>query len=604
MEYQKIVSFSSERVLFAITSSIFLIVMHVPIPNLGGIIARQNEYIIWLLAGALVFTSAIKVLKEKLMLKPYLTLYVLLFVLGWIGSITFNEVRNLHYFLIRCIWLLFGFLLWISVVQFRLSRREIDFIFLLLYISAAIESVFAMIQFLGLSKYVPIAFPRSVEGAFQQKNLLASWLGLGVVVSLYLSTTQLLDGFKIAFQRLFYFFVSLLTATLIITESRLGLMGVLLGVLLMVTSGRLRKVKAERKLLFWVLCFVIGAFFGFLLLGAKYKLNFGEFALERLRFLVSPSHPSVTSRVMFYHTCIEMFKDKPLTGQGFSNLPSLFMYYQERVKSKNPLRYEGLGDSFTHHPHNEFFLILGESGLLEVLGIIVFAIGFYRFSKKIGLRRTLLYLSIMSPFFVHMMLEYPLHLSLTHWFTFILLSGIFSKHFATRLRLNVRETLIPKIVAFLTLCFITFSIITLKTAFAYNNLVKWYTGQIMGENPSFDLISPATENFYLRNWAMQIYMIQGADIALRDIDRNRELLFDFLEWSKLEKKRWPTISVFLTEVNVLYRMGIHFRDPELIGRALKSCNEGLRLYPDNVQLKRMKRVLELLSKLFEMRPIS
>lgn len=124
----------------------------------------------------------------------------------------------------------------------------------------------------------------------------------------------------------------------------------------------------------------------------------------------------------------------------------------------------------------------------------------------------------------------------------------------------------------------------MRTVSAYNRLLFWERENLMGKNPSPQLLIPATENLYLRNWASQIYATYVADRALRDVRKNKEFLLGFLDWAKVEKRRWPTPTVFIYEAKVLLSLGRSLGERNYYLLAKNSLEQALKLYPENREL--------------------
>lgn len=596
--------FSPEKILLSILSVIFLFIMHLFLPNIGGVIARQVEYLIWFASGSIVFIAGLNMVSKRTLVESPLKIYILVFITAWIGSTVFNQIKNIDYFLISSAWLVGGFFLWFALMQYELSQRQRFFIFLLILLSAVIESLIGIIQFFGFYKYIPVTpSPEAgmVGGVFQQKNLFASWMATGLIISLYFISTAWMRSFTSIKKILFFAGIFLLSLSLIIAQSRTGLLGVAVAMIL-IFIARWKNYKAIKKTIFvWAMVFIAGLSTGFFLLSIQDQLGIEKLAIKKIKWFSDPEQVSYKERILMYETSLEMFKEKPLTGQGFSNFGSLYMYYQAKVKKSNPDYYKGSGNQYTHHPHNELSLIVAESGIPGILGILCLLYGIIRFAKKIACRRTALYTALLTPLLIHMMLEYPLHLSVAHWFAFVLLGFIATSHFLKKTEIKISKKLSIAVVSVLSALFILFSVFIVKTFIAYNQLVIWYTEYSEGKNARTENLIPAKDNLYLRNWAKPMYMFYTAENALKDIEQNQSILYDFLNWSEAEKARIPIPQVFLYDAYVLFSIGKHFNEFTYLNEAVKSAEEGLKLYPDNRELKNLRKTIlvEAFRKIFK-----
>ena len=582
-----------EKILIIILSLILLFVMHVFLPNIGGVIARQNEQIIWLLCGTIIFIGALKALFQKKFIESSLKIYIFLFVSLWLISILFNPIKNMDNFFINCSWLLAGVLLWMALRQFELTEKQKLAILFLIFISSVIESLIGVIQFFGLYRYIPVTpSPEAgmVGGVFQQKNLFASWIATGVIISLYLISKAWLRNFSAVKKVLFFAGVFLLSLSFIIAGSRTGLLGVTAGLILMFIAKKKQYSTIKKTAFVWLMVFIAGVSTGLFLLSIKDQLRIEKVAVKKLKWFSDPEQASYRERILMYDTSFEMFKEKPITGHGFSNFGSLYMYYQAKVKKSNPEYYKGTGNQYIHHPHNELALIVAESGIIGIAGVLVLLYGILKFFRKIG-RRAVVYTALLTPFSIHMMLEYPLHLSVAHWFAFVLIGAIATSHFLKKTEFRITKPIKVLTVATVSLLFILFSVFTLKTFVAYNQLVIWYIEYTEGKQASIENLIPAKENIYLKNWAMPMYMFYSTENALKDIDKNKKFLLDFLNWSEAEKRRIPIPQVFQYDAFVLFNLAKHFDRFEYLDEAVKSAEEGLTLYPDNHELKRLRKII-------------
>ncbi len=584
----------SEKFLLSILCIVFLFIMHIFLSNIGGIIAKQVEYLIWLASVAVVFIAGLNVLNNKILVKSKLNIYILLFIFAWIGSSVFNQILNLDYFLISSAWLLGGFILWLALMQYELHQKHKLFILFLIFFSSVIESLIGIIQFFGLYKYIPVTpSPEAgmVGGVFQQKNLFASWIATGLIISLYFISTAWLRGFSSIKKIIFFIGVFLLSISLIIAQSRTGVIGVAVAMILILIARR-NLYSAKKKTVFvWLMVFIIGVSSGFFLLSIKDQLGIEKIVVKKIKWFADSEQVSYRERILMYQTSIEMFKEKPLTGHGFSNFGSLYMYYQAKVKKSNPDYYKGTGNVYTHHPHNELSLIVAEGGIISILGVLCLLYGIFRFIKKIGYQRAGLYAALLTPFMIHMMLEYPLHLSVAHWFAFILLTFIATSHFSKKTTLRISKKLKFIAIILLSFLFILFTIFTVKTLIAYNQLVIWYIEYSEGKDAHIENLIPAKENPYLKNWGKPMYMLYSAEKALKDIKQNQDFLFDFLNWSEVEKRRIPIPQIFQYDAYVLFSLWKHFSQFEYLNEALKSSEEGVTLYPENQVLNNLRKTI-------------
>lgn len=583
----------TDRVLLILCASLLLLIVHIFLPNIGSVLAKQNDFLIWFISGLIVFIASLKVLWRGSLTESPLMLSIIIFVTGWMGGSLFNEIYNLDFFSLQCIWLIGGVILWISLLQFELDDRQERILLSLIFVSAVIESLIGLIQFSGLYRYIPVTpspAPGVVGGAFQQKNLFASWIATGTVISLYLITTPFFDNLVRKKKFLFCTGVFLLALNLAIAQSRTGIAGTIPGIVLVMLARKGEFIHLKKRLFIWLLILTFGLFCGFSLLYFQDRIGVERFTVKKITWFTDPDQTSYRERILMLKTSMDMFLEKPLTGQGFGNFPSLYAYYQAKNKKDKP-SWRNLGGSFTHHPHNELALIVAESGILGLLGIAALLAGLMRFASKTGYLHAFKYLAFLTPFLFHMLVEYPLHNSVTHWFTFVLLFALATRHVVKETRVAISTRTKIALTTFFSCFFLLFSIYLTNTFVAYNRFVIWFTEYSEGKEARVENIEQATNNFYLRLLAKPMSMFAKAERAVRDIDQNTEFLNDFLNWSQREKRRLPLPQVFEYEAFVFLNLGIHYKKLSYFSEALKSVNEGLELYGNNEFLKKLKKII-------------
>jgi O-antigen polymerase len=535
-----------------------------------------------------------------------------------------------------------GIILWFVLLQFDLSTKERLSILLLVFVSAVIESIIGVMQFFGLYRYIPITPAPDVGmvgGAFQQKNLFSSWIATGLIISLYFIITNRFKAYSKKIKTIFFICVALLSLNLIVAGSRAGLLGTALAMVIMLPMREKHYSAARRNLIIWLMVFFMGMAGGFYLLSIKDRLGIKKLTTKQIEWFSDVQQTSYTERILMYKTSLEMFKEKPSFGQGFANFGSLYMYHQAKAKRDNQ-QYKDVGGNYTSHPHNELFLIIAESGIAGILGFLILAYGFVKIIPKYGNERYGLYIALLSPLIIHILVEYPLQLSTAHYLLFVILIYMATSHFLKIIQLNTHatsdtkghENVIPapdydirgqapagiqrkkdwiphqvrndgekgifgtKLSSFgikaaiflISAIYIVFTAYTLMTFNAYNGLVRWYLDYTeTGKGSDKDML-PATKNLYLRNWSVPMYMFAKSEEAAKDVEKNKDFLDYFLRWSSVEKRRLPVAAAFYHDANVLLSMGIHHRRHAYFDEAMRTVEEGLSLYPNSEDLKKLR----------------
>ncbi|MDO8281797.1 MAG: Wzy polymerase domain-containing protein [Thermodesulfovibrionia bacterium] len=558
--------------------------MHIPIPGIGGITATPQEYLIWVVILTIILFAVFRAIKDKAFITPSYLKYFLIYLVLILSTAVFNPIKNTDIFVINVLRLIAAFIIWLSLHQFRLGEKEKQGILLIILVSALIESALVIIQPYALTAYIP-----PVGGAFGQKNLFASWTATGIAISLYFITTERFSGYKNSKKALFFSAAGFMSAGLILASSRAGLLGASIAIITLLTTNWRRYSSIRKHLAIWFLAFALGIGGGFyLLIGPSNSLK--SEAEEGARWISDTSQRSYAERLLMYRTSYEMFKQRPLFGQGFSNFSSLYMYHQAEVAKDNP-EYKALIHDDISHPHNEFFYILAECGLFGILAIAIALFGIWRILSKTGLSRAGIYAALLIPLIVHMMVEYPLKLSTAHYLLFLILLYMVTSNEVKERELKLGKGAAAAVMLFAGGLYLGTTAYTFRTFEDYVNLVAFNIkfneekGVISEEH-----IKPAMKNIYLRNIALPDYMYKKAIAAASDTEMNKDVIDKFLIWNEAEKLRRPVMKSFYTEGLLFYLIGCRDKEMPLFyfDKALSVTGEGLYLYPNERYLLALK----------------
>lgn len=558
-------------------SFIYLFVAHLFLPNLGGAILQPREYFIWILILFILWLASLNVLKSGRLILPDGRIPFLLFILLSMSSILVNPLLNRDLFLIQAVHTFAIFFVWIYLHQFGLKKPLKDKVLLLIFLSAGIEAVIGLLQFSEFFRFLPVTpvFQEGmVWGVFQQKNLFGTFIALGLIVSLYLITLPLFR--KLLLASLFIISFSL-SINLVFANSRAAWLGFLLGTSTAIFT-RYKIYRAfSKRLALWVLVVISGTILGVFLRGG----------LKDYKGALLQRESSNAQRVLMLKTSWEMFKERPLFGHGFGNFESLYMYYQAKVVDKEKKYSRYVGD-FVSHPHNELALIAVQSGIAGLFGFALVFLSFLRKLLSLGIQKAGLYTSLLMPFLIHALVEYPMELSVIHYFTFIILLSFISSHGCTmkEFKISTKVKLFAGIVVTILLSTVIFWFS--KTFVDYMRLTLF---TIEADRGRFrpELIEGARKNVYLRNWAEAIYWIEKIKVALKE--GNTHAVESFILWAEKEKIRRPLKEVFYLEALALSFLGEKNKNLALMDESMKVVEEGLRLYPNYKKLNNLKKAV-------------
>lgn len=583
--------------------------MHISIPNMGGTVAHPREYFIWIGLFTLVLLSVINAVINKSFILPSYLKYFIIYVILVLSTSIFNPIINFDIFTINAMRLVGALIIWLGIHQFDFSKKAKENILLIIIASSVIESTMIMLKFfvnsyyihsfgidfamkvVNLTKYIP-----DVGGAFQQKNLFASWTATGIAISLYFITTERFNAYKNIKKVFFYFSLFLLSAGLMMASSRAGLAGATLAMIVLLPTNWKAYSAIKKHLAVWVLILAVGMAGGFYLISTKSggagSIESAETgAKERMNWLTNTGQRSFSERLIMYDTTYEMFKDKPFFGQGFSNFGSTFMFYKADVSKDNP-RYKGMiYNEFISHPHNELLYILAECGIAGILALIIALFGIWKILRETGIRQAGISIALFMPLLLHMMVEYPLKLSSAHTFLFIIILYLLTSH--NEKKAGLEKLSRPLSIAIISAAVLLYAGIAGYALKTFNDYSKYNRFKLVYMNTSVITekdILPAVGNIYLRNWAEPDYMYRKALEAVYSPNMNMEFLNKFLAWNELEKKRRPGLPSFHLEGLIYFKMGRLDTGNSLayFEKARITTEEGLKLYPNDVNLTALR----------------
>ncbi|WP_406732568.1 PglL family O-oligosaccharyltransferase [Vibrio scophthalmi] len=391
---------------------IFIVAMHFFMPNPGGSgLALSFNATTWI---ALALTIAIG-----------------LYQIGTAGVIRYNKLTivlfisclmltapalypNAEFLLAinRLTGLWFGFLLFVTLQQFRFSNRQKQRLLWFIVIAVAIQALLGWVQYWLLEPGNWLGY-NTVQnrpyGIFQQPNVMASFLATGLAISGYLLARQPTKyQRKLSDVSLLYIMPALTIPLLIVLASRTGWLGAIIAVALVLPY--LYRFATHKRVIGWCLSAMIGVMAG--LIGPMMQTSGSVDLMAAKANLESP-------RSYTFPQALDMFIEKPFTGYGYGNFEANYMLYTARQHQLNPDYHIGL--PALDHPHNELLYWAVEGGLLPILAIFLAAIfvliRIYQCKK--GTRLAMF--GLLVPIVLHSQLEYPFYHSMVHWLTFIIL---------------------------------------------------------------------------------------------------------------------------------------------------------------------------------------
>ena len=304
---------------------------------------------------------------DRLVENKWLYLSVFVFIAGILLS--YISSKSLSSSIKETVKWLEIFVVYFFVMKFIKTKKEVNTIISLTFISGLIISIIGIVQFI-ISKYDYF----TVQGTFGQHNPFAAYLGLMVplALSLFIGSINYVrnieiaspsvrndkSGFLVRMTPIIFkiinglvFFV--LLVGLIVSFSRGAWIGFSVSALVLVSILIYRKFIKIPILIFigfLAICVIVGTYILFQHIGF----------LSRIKDIFDKSQ--IQGRVGNYlNIGLKMFKDKPIFGQGIGNYKIVLPAY-----ISNP------NEFFKAHLHNLYLQILVEIGIVGLLGFLFF----------------------------------------------------------------------------------------------------------------------------------------------------------------------------------------------------------------------------------------
>ena len=331
-----------------------------------------------------------------------------------------------------------GVLLYVTLLQARLTRRQGQVLALCLALAAGLQALYALLQLLfspvdwlpAWSNEVTACHAISV-GVFQQRNLTASFIATGLAVSLWLRADIRAhwarhEGLRRA---LLAAILLLCSAALMMLKSRIG---VLSGSLVMVMALWRWCRQGVAALWLWPL---LGTMSGLLL---SAWLPPGDTLTHDM---------SDTQRLFTLHWSLVMLAQHPWRGWGAGGFEYAFQHF---LAAHTPPVVTGHG--VMSHPHNEILFQAVEGGALALAGLALWLVTALRLLWRRG-RDGGTALLVMLPVLLHTQTEFPVYQSVVHWFILVVVLALCDGRPERRSRRRVwRAPLAARRVTAITLC--------------------------------------------------------------------------------------------------------------------------------------------------------
>ena len=455
----------------------------------------------------------------------------------------------------RLLGLFAGLLFLFCLYQWQLARASRDRLLYLLLGAVAIEALLGLVQYYLLVPGNWIGYDTHVNrpyGIFQQPNVMASFMATGLALASWL---ELRSNPHVWLRGLRYGVILATSLLLVVLQSRVGQLGSLLALLLLVPELR------RHRLLVRVLALVaLGILLG---VASQYWIDGLRRGLE--------AYQSGGMRSIYWPYAAKLIAQSPWVGWGYGSFETTFLHHYMADKALNPAMVQI--EYNLDHPHNEFLYWAVEGGIAPMLGMVLMGVVLLWRASRAGWRKGTSLLALVTPILLHTQTEYPLYHAIALWWALLMLvyvldaeveEGLLEAGRASWREHVYRPWLLLRFTAIaIPLLVVPFMLTALHTAWV---VTKYERGGYKEPTLLLDVINPMA-------WLTRVeFDVNSVRLAVGLQSNNKAELEAYLEWGQAFVRHTPRANIYANMVIALDALG---RKEE--ARALRS--EALALYP-------------------------
>ena len=557
--------------------------MNFMLPNYGGSgWDMPQNVMVSLFVAVLIAISALKIIHTGTVFISKVQVAVLLFLLCIVIPGLINYEPETQALIPRLIPLVGVFLLFQSVQQLSDTKRVITTILYIICFSGLIQVIYKVSphysdywffkQFIALTTDFG-----NRKGAFQQVNMLGTYLATVALISLYLlSKIKIKKKSVVWIANVLFLLASLLGSLYVLfylmNSSRAALIGFVIGLcLLLIVFWKNISSKKYIIIIFLVL-------FAAVYIGKSSNISKGvnQAVNAATTLSVDPHESNIDIRVSMWIIASRVYLSSPWVGHGLGNFRTeytkeQYLYNSSGILAVNKQIYP------VAHPHNEVLFLGVESGILAIVGLILLVL-FYIFTLfSIGKRHALLWLAFLSPIGFQLFVSFPFYLSTIHLVVFILLMALSTLDRTTQYIFHFSSTIK------LTVGMIFLLLLLLYSLFIWNTLKGLLDFGLyrFTKHQHSQLLEAPLESIIWNKKAM--VLARNKDFYLDMKNKNEQGILDYIKWLELQ--------VEYNESALLY---IHLAQAHLSLGNLLTVRKTLRVikrrYPVDARSKSVKEI--------------
>jgi O-antigen polymerase len=442
-----------------------------------------------------------------------------------------------------------GLAFFFALSQFQFTENQRYILLYLLLGAVAIEAIFGLVQFFFLKDGNWLGYNVKINrpyGIFQKDSVFSSFLAIGLAITFYLQRWDkniLTSRWR---QGLLSFILVVTPLLLIQIQSRAGIYGAIFAVLLMLSI----LWNYNRSIFIWAIALL------------SISLLAGVFIYTSARSAESYI-ATVGTRKLYWSHVIDMWHSTPWLGHGYGSFEYTFLhdfYSPENIKPSMRLMEENLD-----HPHNEVLFWLHEGGIVAVVGLLIFAIGYIKSLLKCdGWAKRISLLALVLPLLFHSMVEYPFYHSVAHFFFFIVFLWLADAESGQQKIIACDYWFLARMLALLIpLVVVPFMLTGLQAAYVLTQYDR-----MKDKNPQMleQIINPLP-------WMMMYeFQMRNVQLTFSAAMHDKNGLESYVDWSKQFLHNTPRAVVYARLVYALQQLNDN-------KQAQFWLEEGKRLFP-------------------------
>jgi len=532
-------------------------------PSLGGKgLELPFNFGVWAVVSVVIFCALLTVIKSKKLYLPKHYAAIIAFpILIMLSGILAGVISPIEWFF-RQVYIITGVLFLLSLFQYE-KNLNINRILFLIIVSTFLQSIVAVLQ-INQSSFMSGWYFQSLSvvprGVFQQVNVLATYLVSGILIAFYVQGKDYIIHSSVYLRSTLIAVIGFNSYVVIATGSRIGLLSLGLGLLMMFFFQR----KNFRKNYLFIVLSLCALFIGGYI--AKDGL---DTTTDKSASLVDQQYAD--ARMSIYAISLEAVNQSPIYGHGIGGF---LKAWNEQAGSFHQQHKNAAMPDYIKHPHNEILFWSIEGGLISVVGILsaLMAIGIAIYRQ--GVEQGGAYLALILPIGLHTQVELPFYISSLHWFLWLFLIYMILTNSTISKTVSLSRAVTRLIKASAVALLLMSNYMLINTARAQLDIYRFVKQQ--GEPPYLQI---ALSNLYTLPYAEQLAMRSKLYSSIEK--RNFQQIHNYLTWAEKYILLRPELKMYEDSINAY----IALDDEENKCRVI---NEAHKSYPINEVIQQLR----------------